>query len=558
MSEDKERTAIRRIDPDKYFAIRRKERRPKLREECDINKSSNKTKLNKENKSINELPTTNKDVNFKTKVVTNNEKGFFKLAQKYKLLSFNEEFKNFSDEDLLVLLIKKLKKEVYLERKQKIMEVLAFIVENNKDLKNFLRLKEGIKVILSILSSKNEDLKKSSGRLLLKTCEDNHFNKLEIIMNNGTRILTEILANSPTKEHDSVILEILQQLSTEKQACQELIKVFEILKEKYLFEFAKHIRDKHFHVDEYEDSCSLFALTILINVIKISEDQACKKIYETPEFIWIFLQIVKSKSLHLNITNKKCELSLLILERLLIYTHSIKKNIAIGSTETSLNFDEFDFERDDSSVLLKCNCFASILCRLLSRLSVDESVYLPSYRLLKILTDGNCEASQNMGKMIFNSHEFMERFLITGIKSHNNVCLSPVIYVLKNLMQNNDFKPCDDLIACLSEKLNVDDFFTMNEVSQMQFLKFLSFIVQKNPMKCLVISSAGGLRNLISLQSTCSDEITEPIKTKIREMMSSLWKYKPLRKQLMKDGFTKDEFYSFKDYSKRNKHCQIS
>ena len=27
MSEDKERTAIRRIDPDKYFAIRRKERR---------------------------------------------------------------------------------------------------------------------------------------------------------------------------------------------------------------------------------------------------------------------------------------------------------------------------------------------------------------------------------------------------------------------------------------------------------------------------------------------------------------------------------------------------
>ena len=30
---------------------------------------------------------------------------------------------------------------MYLDKKQKIMEVLAFIVENNKDLKNFLRLK---------------------------------------------------------------------------------------------------------------------------------------------------------------------------------------------------------------------------------------------------------------------------------------------------------------------------------------------------------------------------------------------------------------------------------
>ena len=49
-------------------------------------------------------------------------------------------------------------------------------------------------------------MKKSSGRLLLKTCEDNHFNKLEIIMNDGTRILTEIITNSPTKKLDSVIL----------------------------------------------------------------------------------------------------------------------------------------------------------------------------------------------------------------------------------------------------------------------------------------------------------------------------------------------------------------
>ena len=113
------------------------------------------------------------------------------------------------------------------------MEVLALIVENNQDLKNLLRLKgmmslfffiqpklknqvlnsdfflrktEGIKVILSILNSKNEDVQKSSGRLLLKTCEDNHFNQLEIIMNDGTGILTRILTSSSSKELDSVVL----------------------------------------------------------------------------------------------------------------------------------------------------------------------------------------------------------------------------------------------------------------------------------------------------------------------------------------------------------------
>ena len=54
-----------------------------------------------------------------------------------------------------------------------------------------------------------------------------------------------------------------------------------------------------------------------------------------------------------------------------------------------------------------------------------------------------------MGQMILNSQEFMKRFLITGVRSHNNVCLSPVIHVLKNLMQNNDFEPCDG-ICCNS------------------------------------------------------------------------------------------------------------
>ena len=49
-------------------------------------------------------------------------------------------------------------------------------------------------------------MQKSSGRLLLKTCEDNHFNQLEIIMNDGTGILTRILTSSSSKELDSVVL----------------------------------------------------------------------------------------------------------------------------------------------------------------------------------------------------------------------------------------------------------------------------------------------------------------------------------------------------------------
>ena len=50
-----------------------------------MSKQSNKTKLNKEKKSVSELPTTSRKVNLKTKG-TNDEKGFLKLAQKYKLV----------------------------------------------------------------------------------------------------------------------------------------------------------------------------------------------------------------------------------------------------------------------------------------------------------------------------------------------------------------------------------------------------------------------------------------------------------------------------------------